>query len=73
MKMLLAWSAAIALIPAFIGPLPAQARALTATLCNGGTITIPLDQPPPPPGSTPCCAKGCQGSSSSRKRIDRTQ
>lgn len=73
MKWLAIGGALCALIPALVGPAPAQARSLTATLCNGGTISIPLDQPPPPPGSTPCCAKGCQGSSCSRKRIDRTQ
>lgn len=31
-----------ALIPALIGPLPAESEAITAKLCNGGTITIPL-------------------------------
>ena len=31
-----------ALIPVLVGPLPAPAGTITAQLCNGGTITIPL-------------------------------
>lgn len=47
-----------ALIPVLVGPLPAQSTAITATLCNGGTITIPVG------GDTPqdkgdCHPKGC--------------
>lgn len=46
-----------ALVPVLIGPLPAQSIAVTATLCGGGEITIPLGK-----GSqdTPGChPKGC--------------
>lgn len=43
-----------ALVPVMIGPLPAaEARTLTMHLCNGGTITIPLD------GETPAQDSGC--------------
>jgi hypothetical protein len=47
-----------ALVPVLIGPLPAQQQAITAKLCNGGTITIPVG------GDTPakdgaCHPKGC--------------
>jgi hypothetical protein len=57
--------AALALVPAMIGP--AQARAGTAlviALCGGGTTTLPVnggsdrDQGPQ---QGPCCAKGCHG------------
>lgn len=33
-----------ALIPVLIGPLPAQGATLTAKLCGGGEITIPLNK-----------------------------
>ncbi|MFA6219774.1 MAG: hypothetical protein WC692_08335 [Erythrobacter sp.] len=66
-----------ALLPAAIGPLPAQARSITALLCTGdGTtrsVEIPLDVPmndaPAPP---PCHAKGCHAGSC-RKRFDLAQ
>ena len=48
-----------ALIPAMIGPLPAEAgAAVTARLCNGGTVTIPLGDDPPPQDRD-CHPKGC--------------
>lgn len=34
--------AIVALVPIALGPLPQEERVLTASLCNGGTITIPL-------------------------------
>lgn len=47
-----------ALVPVLIGPLPAGADAITARLCNGGTITIPLsDDGPDDKGN--CHPKGC--------------
>ncbi|MEO0057768.1 MAG: hypothetical protein RIT17_1241 [Pseudomonadota bacterium] len=47
-----------ALIPVMIGPPPAQSTAITAKLCNGGTITIPLsDDAPADDGQ--CHPKGC--------------
>jgi hypothetical protein len=46
-----------ALMPVLIGPLPAQSAAITAKLCGGGEISIPLgnggkDKPD-------CHPKGC--------------
>lgn len=47
-----------ALVPVMIGPLPAQAETITAKLCNGGTITIPLGNGAPR-NDGPCHPKGC--------------
>ncbi len=47
-----------ALMPVMIGPLPAEPASLTAKLCNGGTITIPVDRGPPKP-ERDCHPKGC--------------
>ncbi|AUX69212.1 hypothetical protein CHX26_06620 [Porphyrobacter sp. HT-58-2] len=57
MKRLLSFALA-ALVPVMLGPLPAQAEVITAKLCNGGTITIPLgdDAPAQDPN---CHPKGC--------------
>ena len=47
-----------ALLPVLLGPLPAEQQAITAKLCNGGTITIPLgDEAPADEGN--CHPKGC--------------
>lgn len=46
------------LIPVLIGPLPAQSNAITAALCNGGTITIPLGEDAPADDGL-CHPKGC--------------
>ncbi len=48
-----------ALVPVLIGPLPAQTAAITARLCNGGTITIPLDDGESPAQDENCHPKGC--------------
>ena len=66
--------AALALLPAMVGPIvpQAQAGALSLALCGGGTLSIPLNSPAPANGSSPCCAKGCHNGSS-RKRLDRAQ
>jgi hypothetical protein len=57
-----------ALLPAVTGPLPlgeGSAMVLELALCNGGTISVPVNSDgPAPPVTTPCCAKGCH----SRKR-----
>lgn len=46
------------LVPVMIGPLPAQTQTITAKLCNGGTITIPMgDDAPAQDGN--CHPKGC--------------
>jgi hypothetical protein len=47
-----------ALIPVLIGPLPASGETITAQLCNGGTITIPVGDGAPAEDS-PCHPKGC--------------
>jgi len=59
--------AAIALLPAMTGLPPEEAgRSITAALCNGGTVNIPLDDTRPAPGVMPCCAKGCR---STRRKL----
>ena len=47
-----------ALIPVLIGPLPAEEEAITAKLCNGGTITIPVGDGTPRQDEN-CHPKGC--------------
>lgn len=74
MKRRLALLGTLALLPAMIGPLQAEARMLVAPLCGGGLLSIPTggtDAPPGPPQG-PCCAKGCHAGAS-RKRLDRSQ
>ena len=46
-----------ALIPVLIGPLPQESAALTAKLCGGGEITIPLGQDTP--SERECHPKPC--------------
>lgn len=65
-----AWFSLFCLLPIAVGPLPASARSLTAQLCNGGTITIPLKRKAPDP--PPCPQKGCHAGSC-RKRFDLAQ
>lgn len=48
-----------ALVPVMVGPLPAEpGRTLTMHLCNGGTITISLDDGAPAQDRS-CHPKGC--------------
>jgi hypothetical protein len=47
-----------ALVPVMIGPLPAEHQTITATLCNGGTITIPVGDSAPAQDEN-CHPKGC--------------
>ena len=51
-----------ALVPVMVGPLPAQAETITARLCNGGTITIPLGDDAPAQDEN-CHPKGCHAGS----------
>jgi len=70
---LIARLAALALVAASLPAPPAQADgpAITARLCTGGTITIPLgDEPAPLP--EPCPLKACHAGSC-RKQFDRSQ
>ncbi|MGI9376740.1 hypothetical protein EB810_11675 [Altererythrobacter sp. FM1] len=73
----LAITAIVALIPAIVGPAPADGEAasggLIAQLCNGGTISIPVNGQPLPPTTQPCCAKGCHSSERKRKQFDPAQ
>ncbi|WP_036858073.1 hypothetical protein [Erythrobacter cryptus] len=48
-----------ALVPVMLGPLPAPRAAITARLCNGGTITLPLGNEAPAQDQRPCHPKGC--------------
>lgn len=60
-----------ALLPVMLGPLPPAPETLTAKLCGGGTISIPL----PARGGhdpAPCHPKGCHAGGE-RKRFDRKQ
>lgn len=41
--------AVLALISLAVGPVQEETRSITAALCNGGTITIPLDDEEPKP------------------------
>ena len=74
MRRRLALLGTLALLPAMIGPLEAEARMLVAPLCDGGVVSIPVGQGDAPPGPPqgPCCAKGCHAGAS-RKRLDRSQ
>lgn len=48
-----------ALVPVMIGPLPAEpGDTITARLCNGGTVTIPVGGDPPG-GDRDCHPKAC--------------
>ncbi|MFM7404661.1 MAG: hypothetical protein ACKO1N_11395 [Erythrobacter sp.] len=49
---------ALALVPVILGPLPAHAATITARLCNGGTVTIPIGQDEPQDEGN-CHPKGC--------------
>jgi hypothetical protein len=51
--------AVAALVPVMLGPAPAEHTVMTATLCNGGTITIPLGDDAPADDSRNCHPKGC--------------
>jgi len=55
--------AILALVPVMIGPLPAERQAITAKLCNGGTITIPLGDDEAPAEDGHCRPKGCHAGS----------
>jgi hypothetical protein len=63
--------ALLALIPMITGPLPEAEKSITAGLCSGGTITIPLgnrDQEP----ERDCVQKACHAGNC-RKQFDLAQ
>ncbi len=47
-----------ALVPVMIGPLPMARETITARLCGGGTLTIPLEKEAPADDGR-CHPKGC--------------
>jgi hypothetical protein len=59
--------AALALVPVMVGPLPAQAATITARLCNGGTITIPVGEGGAPADDRDCHPKGCHAGTCRQK------
>lgn len=60
--------AVVALVPAAANPsLMLRGEALLMTLCGGGTISVPLDNPLPGTQGAACCAKGCHSSDKKRK------
>lgn len=59
------------LVPVMLGPAPARAgaTALTARLCGGGTVTIPLGPRKAPLDDPGCHPKGCHaGTCRSREK-----
>ena len=54
------------LLPVMIGPLPAEHATLTARLCNGGTIEIPVGGDAPAPEKD-CHPKGCHAGTCRQK------
>ena len=59
------------MIPALIGPLPAEEKTIETALCGGGVIEIPLPMREEKPDA-PCHDQGCHASCN-RKRIDPAQ
>jgi hypothetical protein len=62
-----------ALMPILIGPMPADNAAITAKLCNGGAVTIPLgDGGPSDDGQ--CHPKGCHaGNCRTKSSLERAK
>ncbi len=60
-----------ALVPVLIGPLPVDSQSMTVPLCNGGTITIPLDDGEAPMDNRQCHPSGCHAGTS-REKAKRT-
>lgn len=68
------WLPLLALIPAMIGPLPLAADTITARLCGGGTINIPVkrdrDDAPAHACSKACHAGACRKRSGKNGTLD---
>ena len=60
----------LVLLPLAVGPLPQPARTITADLCNGGSVEIPVERNPA--REEPCAVKACHAGSC-RKRFDLAQ
>lgn len=69
--MSLGWIALAALVPLMAGPLPSEGKALVASLCNGGSIALPLGDNDPEPDQH-MAAKGCHAGCL-RKRGERSE
>ena len=65
------WAALTALVPLMVGPLPSEGEALVASLCNGGSIALPLGGREPE-HEEQATAKGCHAGCL-RKREGRSQ
>ena len=63
--------AMLALVPMITGPLPEPENAITAELCGGGTLTIPLGNRDQEPGRD-CHQKACHAANC-RKQFDLAQ
>ena len=61
--------ALLALVPIMAGPLPAEDDSVTAQLCGGGTISIPIKRDGNAPKPDPC-SKACHAGTC-RKRSDK--
>ena len=59
------------LLPLVLGPLPVEGRTLEARLCNGGSVSIPIE-PNDEPIPELCLQKGCHAGCN-RKRFDLAQ
>ena len=58
--------AAMAIVPLAIGPVPEEDPVLIATLCNGGTIAIPLGNKDETP-KRDCHQKACHAGTCRQK------
>jgi hypothetical protein len=54
--------ALLTLVPVMVGPLPQGGETITARLCEGGIITIPVGHGTPPQERA-CHPKGCHAGS----------
>lgn len=64
--------AVAALAPAMVGPLPASADTITAQLCNGGSIVIPIKRDGEKEPERDCRFQACHAGTC-RKRALLTQ
>lgn len=59
--------ALLALVPMMAGPIDQRERAITARLCNGGTLVIPVGEDDG--GSAPHCPQKVCHAGTCRKRV----
>ncbi len=58
-----------ALVPMMVGAPPAQEKTISAALCNGGSITIPLREGDNRDLPDQCLMKGCHAGTCRKKLI----